>query len=303
MDGVTDAAMRAYQGATGAFTYAVSEFVRVSEQPVPAKVFRRDVPELLNDGRTTTGLAVQVQILGGDPERMAASALTAVSAGAWGIDLNFGCPAPVVNRNDGGASLLRSPCRIEEVVRAVREAVPPEIPVSAKMRLGWDDIHAIHEIAARAEAGGATWLTVHARTREQSYRPPVFWPVVGAVRARSGVPVVVNGDIWTVENFRRCRDETGCAHFMIGRGALADPVLPSAIARELGLGEAAPFPGWAATFRAFLPYLGAGEHATRLKSWLKFAAPRGTFPHFDAIKTLPTAAAILAVLDDLEASQ
>lgn len=101
MDGITDAAMRAFQGATGAFTFAVTEFLRVSQEPIPKKVFRRDVPELSNGGRTLTGLPVQIQLLGGDPGRMAQSAVIACEAGAPGIDINFGCPAPTVNRHDG----------------------------------------------------------------------------------------------------------------------------------------------------------------------------------------------------------
>ena len=101
MDGVTDATMRDFMGRLGAFSYAVSEFVRVSADPLPAKVFRREVPELLNGGLTLTGMPVQVQILGGDPEKMALSARAARTAGATAIDLNFGCPAPTVNRNDG----------------------------------------------------------------------------------------------------------------------------------------------------------------------------------------------------------
>src|SRR5688572_23777774 len=118
MDGITDAPMRALQGATGAFTYAVSEFLRVSAEPIPAKVFRRDVPEVCNGGRTHTGLPVQVQILGGDPERMAVSASAACESGATAIDINFGCPAPTVNRHDGGASLLQHPYRIRDIVAA-----------------------------------------------------------------------------------------------------------------------------------------------------------------------------------------
>lgn len=235
MDGVTDATMRAFMGRLGAFSYAVSEFVRVSVDPLPAKVFRREVPELLNGGRTSTGMPVQVQILGGDPGRMALSARAAWTAGATSIDLNFGCPAPTVNRNDGGASLLRTPCRIREVVRAVRDALPPEVPVSAKLRLGWDTIEAIDETSEMAAEGGAAWLTIHARTRVQGYQPPVYWPAIGRVRAALDLPVVANGDIWTVDDLRRCQDETGCHHFMIGRGALADPSLPLRLARELGL--------------------------------------------------------------------
>ncbi|MFX8601151.1 tRNA-dihydrouridine synthase, partial [Acinetobacter baumannii] len=86
-------------------------------------------------------------MLGGDPGRMALSAVAACKAGATAIDINFGCPAPLINRHDGGASLLRSPCRIRDVVAEVRSALPSHIPVSAKLRLGWDSIDAIHENA------------------------------------------------------------------------------------------------------------------------------------------------------------
>ncbi|HWA81865.1 MAG TPA: tRNA-dihydrouridine synthase family protein, partial [Fimbriimonadaceae bacterium] len=150
MEGITDAPMRALQGELGAFTFAVSEFLRVSQEPIPLKVFLRDIPELQTGGRTPTGLPVQIQLLGGDPGRMAASAVTACEAGAGAIDINFGCPAPTVNRHDGGASLLNHPGRIREIVAAVRDATPSEIPVSAKLRLGWDCIEAVDENCAMA---------------------------------------------------------------------------------------------------------------------------------------------------------
>src|SRR4051812_22474786 len=104
MDGITDAPMRALQGEVGSFSFAVTEFLRVSTDVLPAKVFRREVPELCNGGLTPTGLPVQVQILGGDPSLMALTAQKAVAAGARAIDINFGCPAPTVNRHDGGAT-------------------------------------------------------------------------------------------------------------------------------------------------------------------------------------------------------
>ena len=82
-----------------------------------------------------------------------------------------------------------------------------------------------------AAEGGAAWLTIHGRTRAQGYDPPADWGPIGQVRARLGIPVVANGDIWTVDDFRRCREETGCRHFMLGRGALADPRLPRRVGR------------------------------------------------------------------------
>src|SRR5438874_1083604 len=123
MEGVTDAPMRALQGATGAFSFAVSEFLRVSQVVPPRSVFYRHVPELHAAARTPTGLPVQVQILGGDAGRMAGAAALAHELGATAIDINFGCPARTVNRHDGGATLLKHPKRIREIVAAVRAAL------------------------------------------------------------------------------------------------------------------------------------------------------------------------------------
>lgn len=292
MDGITDAPMRALQGLSGAFTYAVSEFIRVTAEPLPRKVFLREVPELAHGALTPTGLPVQVQILGGDPEPMARSAINAVRAGATAIDINFGCPAPTVNRNDGGASLLRYPCRIRDIVAAVRAAVPPEIPVSAKLRLGWDTTEAIHENAAMAAEGGASWLTIHARTRVQAYQPPVYWEPIGQVRQSLGLPIIANGDIWSMEDFYRCREITGCRHFMLGRSALADPSLPLKIAQELGIARpsATADLDWERLFRTLLHYAEMyGDRIKprslmRLKQWLKIAHNHGDFTQFDVLK-------------------
>eukprot|EP01136_Pigoraptor_vietnamica_P004575 Opistho-1_new@35039 len=240
MEGVTDAPMRAALGEAGAFTYAVAEFLRVAHTVPHRGVVRRHVPELLTGGRTPTGLPVQVQLLGGDPGRVAEAAAVAHAAGATAVDLNFGCPAKTVNRHDGGAALLRDPPRIRAVVAAVRAALPREVPVSAKLRLGWDTPDAIDEVAGMAAEGGAAWLTVHGRTRAAGYAPPAYWGPIGRVRERLGLPVVANGDIWTADDLRRCRDETGCRHFMLGRGALADPRLPRQAAAALGLAPAVP---------------------------------------------------------------
>ncbi len=295
MDGVTDAAMRAYLGSWGVFSYAVSEFARVSVEPLPAKVFRRDIPEICNNGKTTTGMPVQVQILGSDLDNMAKSARTAVDCGATGIDINFGCPAPVVNRHDGGASLLRCPPRVRDVVHAVRQAVPNEIPVSAKLRLGWDDIDAIFENAEMAVAGGASWITIHARTKVQGYQPPVYWPHIGEVRKRVGVPVVANGDIWNLDDFRRCRDESGCQNFMIGRGALANPHLAHQIAKELGLpySSSSSKVEWDKAMTSFVRFsdeVGMPRDVIlmRLKQWSKIAKLYGDFSAFDEVKHATT---------------
>ena len=206
--------------------------------------------------------------------------------------MNFGCPAPTVNRHDGGATLLKYPNRIREIVAAVREAVPAAIPVSAKLRLGWESVEDIHENAAMAAEGGATWLTIHARTRTQGYAPPVYWPLVGRVRERLKIPVVANGDIRTLDDFRRCRNETGCIHFMLGRGALANPGLARRVAAELGLETSEPDTAvdWPEQLRRLIAWTPGYERQRpdravhRFKQWLKMAATCGDFRDFDVVK-------------------
>lgn len=311
MDGITDAPMRAFLGASGALSWAVSEFVRVSVEPLPAKVFRREIPEVANGGLTETGMPVQVQILGGHPERMAISAVNACKAGATAIDINFGCPAPTVNRNDGGASLLRYPCRIREVVQSVREAVPLSIPVSAKLRLGWESIDEIYENATMAAEGGAAWLTIHARTKAQGYNPPVYYEPIGKVREMLGLPIIANGDIWSLDDFRRCQDQTGCRHFMIGRSALASPNLPHLIAIELGIAKPHSFelaqqePDWVRLFQSLLEiterYCGKApkRELARLKQWMKLATSYGQFRYFHEVKHAETLEELFGLLDEI----
>jgi len=305
MQGLTDAPMRALQGETGAFTFAVSEFLRISSDVPSAKLFRRHVPELSEGAVTRTGLAVQVQLLGGHAGRMAASAMLACTAGARAIDINFGCPAPTVNKHDGGAALLKEPKRIREIVSAVREAVPNEIPVSAKLRLGWDSMDAIFENAAMAEEGGADWITIHGRTRVQGYSPPAYWNPIGAVRAQLSIPVVANGDLWTLEDFRRCREETGCVHFMLGRGALANPLLSHQVARELGLTSELPAEAydWATLLQRFVLWNEAFRSTSprfllaRVKHWLNIAGHHGNFDGFETVKRAESVEEIFAFLD------
>lgn len=313
MQGVTDAPMRGLQGEMGAFTFAVSEFLRVSQEVAPRKMFLRHVPELLYGACTPHGLPVHVQLLGGDPERMALSALNAVRAGARSIDINFGCPAPTVNRNDGGATLLKYPHRIRAIVAAVRAALPVEVPVSAKLRLGWDTLDAIYENACMAVEGGANWITIHGRTRVAGYAPPIFWEPIGKVRQEVPVPVVANGDIWTLDDFKRCQDITGCIHYMLGRGALVNPALPFEVAQALGIGSApapsAPItlsgeaPNWPALLSKLVEWSIYYEMKNReammhrLKQWLKMAERFAGYPHFDRLKRFDRIEEFMSELD------
>ena len=157
-----------------------------------------------------------------------------------------------------------------------------------------------------AAEGGAAWLTIHGRTRTAGYAPPIYWKPIGRVRQRLGIPVVANGDIWTLADFRRCREETGCCHFMLGRGGFADPRLPGLVAEELGLNptvvdtgtidwptELRRYERWAVVHPGYTPI----RLASRLKQWLRLAADRGTFSAFDAVKRAVIPEAVFDMVD------
>ncbi|MFO7565957.1 MAG: tRNA-dihydrouridine synthase family protein [Enhygromyxa sp.] len=305
MDGVTDGSYREVLtglfGGRSGISVCVSEFVRVLRQPVPAAVLLRHCPELARGGRTSAGVPVFVQLLGGEPRWMAEAAARAAELGAPGIDLNFGCPAKTVNNSDGGATLLKQPCRVEEVTRAVREAVPDAIPVTAKVRIGWEDARAMVDIARAAEAGGASWLTIHARTRAQLYKPPVDWGAIGRARAAVGIPVVANGDLFDLDALRACHEVSGCEAFMIGRGAMGRPEL---FAQARGWrGEALTSEEMVGLLRRYVEQLiadgGQPKGAlNRLKQWLRMGAMlRGDVAAwFEVIKRLQTLEEALGVL-------
>ena len=307
MEGVTDSPMRALLTERPGFTHTVTEFLRISHLLPPKKVFHWHLPELSKNSLTPTGIPINFQLLGGNPELLAQAALRATELGVKGIDLNFGCPAPTVNRHDGGATLLQYPERVKAIVRAVRGATPKAIPVSVKIRLGWHDLSLLYRNVDAAIDGGASSLAIHGRTKAQGYTPPAIWEPIRLVRKMSPIPVVANGDIWTIEDFKRCREVTECQHFMLGRSALANPFLASHVAKELGLAAidlpTVPSPeDWRSMItRFFILSSPAGSTPTyavkRTKQWLKFAYLRGYFPEFDQIKTCGTFAEIASALD------
>jgi tRNA-dihydrouridine synthase C len=222
----------------GGIDRCVSEFIRVTDMLLPARVFTRIVPELLAGGRTRAGVPVRPQLLGSDPACLADNAATLATFRPDGIDLNFGCPAKVVNRHGGGSALLVDPPLLARIVEAVRRAVPPELPVSAKMRLGVEDTALAVDCARALADAGASEIVVHARTKTDGYRPPAYWEKIPAIREAVHVPVVANGEIWTVQDADRCRRISGCASLMLGRGMVVDPGLARAIRMRWGAGEA-----------------------------------------------------------------
>jgi tRNA-dihydrouridine synthase C len=233
MEGLLDFTLRDVLTRIGGVDRCVSEFIRITDTLLPARAFLRIVPELANGSRTPAGTPVRPQLLGSDPACMADNAARLAELGPDGIDLNFGCPAKVVNRRGGGALLLQTPDLLEAVVRAVRQAVPAHIPVSAKMRLGYHDDELAETCAQAIEAGGACELVVHGRTRDQGYKPPAYWDRIAHVREAVRIPVVANGEVWTVADAERCLRESGCDSLMLGRGIVADPGLAWAIRAAL----------------------------------------------------------------------
>lgn len=225
MEGVVDAPFRQLLTDVGGIDLCVSEFIRVSSRLLPARTLLSQVPELASGGCTRAGVPVVVQLLGGDATLLAETASRLVELGALGIDLNFGCPSKTVNKRGAGALLLDEPEQIYRIVSAVRAQVPPAIAVSAKMRLGNRDTERALDNAQGIASAGANWMTVHARTRLEGYRPPAHWHWIARIRAQVEIPVVANGDIWNLADYQRCRQVSGSTHVMIGRGLIATPHL------------------------------------------------------------------------------
>ena len=307
MEGLLDFVLRDILTRVGGVDRCVSEFIRVSDTLLPERVFTRVVPELLNGGRTFAGVPVRPQLLGSDPVCLAENAARAASISPFGIDLNFGCPAKVVNRHGGGAALLQEPELLATIVSAVRRAVPAPIVVSAKMRLGFNDSSQALECAHAIASSGADELVVHARTKADGYRPPAYWERVHDIRQAVAIPVVANGDIWTVEDAQRCRAVSGCQALMLGRGMVTDPGLALAIRAAdahttggaggqagVAWGSLMPLIGdfWQLVHTRLEPRAQAG----RLKQWLNFLRRR--YPEAEtaylALRTLNNPAAINA---------
>ena len=281
MEGLLDFVLRDILTRVGGIDRCVSEFIRITDQLLPDRVFTRIIPELHNGSRTLAGVPVRAQLLGSDPVCLAENAGRLADLGPAGIDLNFGCPANIVNRHGGGALLLETPEIIFDIVTAVRRAVPAGMAVSAKMRLGFNDDSRAVECALAIAGGGADELVVHARTKAQAYRPPAYWERIADIRAAVRIPVVANGEIWTVDDARRCREASGCSMMMLGRGAVTDPGLALAIKASMNGAASSAGIGWpqlapllAEFWHIVCTRLDARSRAGRLKQWLNFLRRR-----------------------------
>jgi tRNA-dihydrouridine synthase C len=294
MEGLLDCVLRDILTRVGGVDRCVSEFIRVSGTLLPNRAFIRVMPELLNGGRTFAGVPVRGQLLGSDVACLAENAARLAELGSPGVDLNFGCPAKVVNRHGGGAMLLQDPELIFRIISAVRRSMPAHVPVSAKMRLGFNDDTRAEECAQAIADAGASEIVIHARTKAHGYKPPAYWERIADVRASVKIPLIANGEIWSVEDALRCRAASGCNDIMIGRGMVTDPGLAWAI-RGAGSSEKTVAVSWQTLrplIRDFWAQVSARverkHRAGRLKQWLNFLRRR--YPDaqaaYDALRTI-----------------
>lgn len=221
MAGVSDRAYRELCVRFGA-AYCVSEMV--SSKALSFNSKKSEELMEISDLERPCG----IQIFGDDPKCMADAAKHALENKPDIIDINMGCPAPKISSNGSGSALMKNPRLCGEIVKAVTAVT--DIPVTVKIRKGWDDdsVNAV-EVAKICESAGAAAITVHGRTRQQYYKPPVDYGIIRAVRESVSVPVIANGDIDSAEKAKEVMDITGCDLVMIGRATLGNPWIFSQI--------------------------------------------------------------------------
>lgn len=315
MQGLADDVMRDLLTRIGGYDECVSEFVRITHTVHSRPTWLKHAPEIANGNRTPAGVACTVQLLGSDADNMAVNALEAVRFGADKIDLNFGCPAPTVNKHQGGAVLLKEPERVYRIVHTLRTRLPAHIPLTAKMRLGFEDKTTALECAHAIESGGACGLTVHARTKAEGYEPPAYWEWIRKIRDAVSIPVTANGDVFTLQDHINIKAVSGCNSVMLGRGALMRPDLARQIkayeqGRPAAEADFAEICGWINLFFDLCLAKTAREPgskypAARLKQWLgmmKRVHPQAE-ELFGRIRTLKDNASIKQALLAFEQEQ
>ncbi len=226
MEGVTDRAFRTLVRGLGGCGLTVTEFVS-------SEALTRDVEDAWRMAELDPSEhPVSIQIYGRDPERMAQAARHCQALGADIVDINLGCPSKRVTSGCAGSALMREPELAHDLFVAVREAIT--VPMSVKMRLGWDhDRYTAPEIAADAVACGASMIAVHGRTKSDLYKGRSQWEQVRHVVDAVPVPVLVNGDIVDPDTARAALHASGAAGVMVGRGVMADPWALARISADL----------------------------------------------------------------------
>lgn len=217
MEGVGDRPFRKSMASIGGFDEAVTEFMRV---PVNAHVKSLARVYMCQE---TAPIPIAAQLMGSEPDLMAAMAVEVEKRGAPRIDLNCGCPSNTVTGKGAGSSLLKTPTLLNQIASSMVKAV--QVPVTIKMRTGYEDTSLFKENLLAAQESGVKFITLHARTKVDGYGPPAKWEYIAEAKSILKVPLVGNGDILTVEDALRMKRETKCDALMIGRGSLINPFI------------------------------------------------------------------------------
>lgn len=217
MEGVGDRSFRRAIATIGGFDEAVRDFLRVPRNAHVKSLAKVYCPLELDP------IPLAAQIMGSDPELIAAMGIELQSRGTKRIDLNCGCPSNTVTGRGAGSSLLKEPNFLNKVATALVKAV--QIPVTIKMRSGFDDISLFNENLLAAQESGARYITLHPRTKVEGYGPPARWDLIARAKELLQIPVVGNGDILSVDDALRILQETKCDALMIGRGSVINPFI------------------------------------------------------------------------------
>jgi tRNA-dihydrouridine synthase C len=217
MEGVGDAAFRMAMAGIGGFNLAIREFIRV-----PANAHIKSLVKVY-DANETAPIPLTAQIMGQDSTLMAEMARELEIKGALRIDLNCGCPSNTVTGKGAGSSLLKHPSLMHEIAKAMVSAV--SIPVSLKMRSGYEDTSLFKENLMAAEESGVKFITLHPRTKVEGYGPPANWDLIAEAKSLLKIPLVGNGDILNVNDALKMLKHTNCDALMIGRGSIINPFI------------------------------------------------------------------------------
>lgn len=217
MEGVGDRCFRKAMASIGGFDEAVTEFIRVPRH-AHIKSLARDY-----DHKELDPIPIAAQLMGSDIDLMAEMAIEIESRGAPRIDLNCGCPSNTVTGRGAGSSLLKEPAHLHDVAKAIVNAV--SVPVTIKMRSGFEDISLFKENLLAAQESGVRYITLHPRTKVEGYGPPARWDLIAEAKALLRIPLVGNGDILNVDDALRMLKTTQCDALMIGRGSVINPFI------------------------------------------------------------------------------
>jgi tRNA-dihydrouridine synthase C len=256
MEGLGCKAFRIAMSKIGGFDWACTEFIRVSLNPCIQGLAKE------YNSIETAPIPLAVQVMGSDPNHLSQMAVALEKKGAPRIDLNCGCPSNTVTGKGAGSSLLKTPDLIYKILKKMVDSV--SVPVSAKLRSGFEDTSLLKENLLAAQEAGVSFVTLHPRTKEQGYGPPADWSLISKAKEILRIPVIGNGDIKTSIDAKKMLQETGCDGLMIGRGAVVNPW----IFREINGDEYKV--DWELFFSEYLNNLQPPQALTKLKQISNF---------------------------------